>query len=52
MMKMDQILMKKVKIDEKWKTNIFLIFSEKCGTMLKKVQNDENRSDIDEKGEN
>ena len=29
-----------------------MIFSEKFGKMLKKVKNDENRSDIDERGEN
>ena len=48
MMKMGQILIKKVKIDEKWKKkNIFSIFSEKYGKMSKKVKNDENGSDID-----
>ena len=37
---------------KKGKNNIFWIFSEKYGKMLKKVKNDENRSDIDEKVEN
>ena len=47
-----QILMKKVKIDEKWKNNIFCIFSGKYGKMSKKVINDEKGSDIAEKGPN
>ena len=47
-MEMGQILMKKVKIDDKLKTNIFWIFSETQGKMSKKVKNDENGSDIDE----
>ena len=34
---------------KKRKNNIFSIFSEKCGKMLKKVKNDENRSDINGK---
>ena len=51
-MKMGQILMKKVKIDEKWKHSIFSIFSEKYGKMSKKDTNDESGSDIDEKGQN
>ena len=44
--------MKKVKIDEMEKENIFSIFSEKYGKMSKKVKNDENVSDIDEIGQN
>ena len=49
-MKMGQILMKKVKIDEKRKKIIFFwIFSEEYGKMWKKVKNDENGSDIDKK---
>ena len=51
MMKMGQILMKKVKIDEKWKNDIFWIFSEKYRKMSKKVKNDKNGSDIGEKGQ-
>ena len=31
---------------------MFWIFSEKYGNMSKKLKNDENRSDIDEKGKN
>ena len=34
------------------KNNIFWIFSEKYGKLSKKVKNDENRSDIDEQGQN
>ena len=34
------------------KNNIFSIFSGKYGKMSKKVKNDENWSDIDEKGHN
>ena len=34
---------------KKCKNNLFSIFSEKYGKMTKKVKNDENRSDIDEK---
>ena len=34
------------------KNNIFSIFSEKYGKMLKNVKSDENGSDIDEKGQN
>ena len=42
-MKMGQILMEKVRIDEKWKRIIFFgFFSEKYGKMSKKVKNDEN----------
>ena len=53
MMKMGQILMKTVKINEKWKkNNYFWIFSEKYGKMSKKVKNDENGSDIDENSQN
>ena len=37
---------------ENEKNNIFLIFSEKYGKMSKKEKNDENGSDIDEKGHN
>ena len=51
MMKMGQILKKKVRVDEKWKNNIFRIFSEKYGKMWKKVKNDENGWDIDKKGQ-
>ena len=51
-MKMGQLLMKKVKIDEKLKkNNIFSILSEKYGKMSKKVKNDENGSDMNEKGQ-
>ena len=53
MIKKGQILMKKVKIDKKWKkNNIYSFFSEKYGKMSKKDKNDENGSDIDEKGQN
>ena len=52
MMKIGQILMNKVKIDEKWKKNIFWIFSEKYGKMSKNMKNDENGSDIDENNQN
>ena len=34
------------------KNDIFWIFSEKYRKMSKKVENDENGSDIDEKGQN
>ena len=34
------------------KNNIFWIFSEKYGKMSENVKNDENGSDIDEKGQN
>ena len=51
-MKMGQILIKKVTIDEKCNNNIFSIPSEKYGKMSKKVKNDEHGSDIDEKGQN
>ena len=34
------------------KNDIFWIFSEKYGKMSTKVKNDENGSDIDEKGQN
>ena len=37
---------------ENEKNNIFSIFSEKYCKMSKKDKNDENRSDIDEKGHN
>ena len=37
---------------ENEKNDIFLDFSEKYGKMSKKVENDENGSDIDEKGQN
>ena len=37
---------------KKEKNNIFWIFSEECGKMWKKVKNDENQSDSDEKGHN
>ena len=50
--KMGQILMKTVKINEKWKNNYFWIFSEKYGKMSKNVKNDENGSDIDENSQN
>ena len=50
MMKMGQILMKTVKINNKWKK--IWIFSQKYGKMSKNVQNDENGSDIDENGQN
>ena len=52
MIKMGKILMKKVKIDEKWKNNIFGFLSEKYGKMSQKETNDENGSDIDDKGQN
>ena len=52
MMKMGQILSKKVKIDEKWKNNIFGFLSEKYGKMSKKLKNDEHGSDIVEKSQN
>ena len=42
MMKMGQILKKKVKIDENEKHNIFLDFSENMERCRKKVINDEN----------
>ena len=48
---MGQILMKKVKIDEKMKNNIFRLFR-KYGEVSKKVKNDENGSENDEKGQN
>ena len=51
MIKMGQILIKKVKIDEKCKKQYFFDFSEKYWKMSKKLKNDENGSDIDEKGE-
>ena len=34
------------------KNKMFWIFSVKHGNMSKKLKNDENRSDIDEKGQN
>ena len=37
---------------ENEKNNIFSISSEKYGKMSKKNENDENGSDIDEKGQN
>ena len=37
---------------KKCKNTIFSIFSDKYGKMSKKVKNDENGSDIDEKGKN
>ena len=40
------------KLMKKCKNNIFLIFSEKYGKMLKKIKSYENGSDIDEKGQN
>ena len=53
MMKMGQILMKKVKIDEHCKKKYFFdFFSEEYGKMSTKVKNDENGSDIDKKGQN
>ena len=51
-MEMGQILVKKVKIDEKWKKNIFWIFSGKYGKISKKMKSDETVTDIDEKDEN
>ena len=51
-MNMGQILMKNVKIDEKCKNNIFWNFPKEYEKMWKKVKNDENGSDIDEKGKN
>ena len=40
------------KLMKNGKNNIFLIFSRKYGKMSKKVKNDENRSDVVEKGQN
>ena len=52
MMRMGQILMRTVKINEKWKNNYFWIFSEKYAKMSKKVKNVENGSAIDENSKN
>ena len=46
MMKMGQILLKKVRDDEKWKKEYFF------GFFQKNMKNDENGSDIDEIGKN
>ena len=52
-MKKDQMLLKKARIDEQLKNNdIFWISSCKYGKTKKKVKNDEKGSDIDEKGQN
>ena len=51
--KKGDILIRKGKIDKKWKqNNIFRFFSGKYGKMLKKVKNDEKGWYIDEKGQN
>ena len=52
-MKMGEILMKKVRIDEKGKNKYFLdFFQKKCGKMSKRVENDENESDIEKNRQN
>ena len=50
--KKGDILMKRVKIENNEKNNIFCSFSEKYGKMSKKVKNDEKGWHIDEKGQN
>ena len=49
-MKKGHILLKKAKIDEKKKNIIDWIFSGKHGKMSRKVKNDEEGSDMAEKG--
>ena len=51
-MKNGQVLLKKAKIDENKKNNIFWIFSGKYGKMSKKVKNDVKGSYIAAKGQN
>ena len=52
MMKMGRYWWKRSKLMKNEKRNIFSHFSEKDGKMSNKDENDENGSDIDEKGEN
>ena len=52
MMKMCQILMKTVKINEKWKKIISGFFQKNMDNLSEKVKNDKNGSDIDEKSQN
>ena len=51
MMKIGQILMERSKLMRNKKNTIFGYFSEKYSKISKKLKNDENGSDIDEKGQ-